>query len=59
MACLRRCKCAALTLGCLTVFVLAAVPAASQAWVPPARAGSVNVTFQTIDNTGTYQRLGS
>lgn len=59
MACVRRCKCAALTLGCLTVFVLAAVPAAGQAWVPPARAGSVNLTFQTIDNTGHLLTNGS
>src|SRR5688572_5933991 len=27
-------------------------PAPAQAWVPPAGVGSVNVIYQTIDNTG-------
>lgn len=55
----RRCKCAALALGSLAAFLLAAVPAAGQAWVPPAGVGSVNVTFQAIDNTGHLRTDGS
>jgi hypothetical protein len=36
-----------------------AVPAAAQAWVPPAGSGSINLTVQTIDNTGHLLTDGS
>ncbi|MEO6487563.1 MAG: hypothetical protein ABIO78_06440, partial [Thermoanaerobaculia bacterium] len=31
---------------------LSALPAAAQAWTPPAGAGAVGIVYQTIDNTG-------
>jgi len=39
--------------------VLAASPAFAQAWVPPARQGSVTVAFQVIENTGHVLTDGS
>ena len=39
--------------------VLAASPALAQAWVPPARHGSVTVAFQWIENTGHVRTDGS
>jgi hypothetical protein len=43
----------------IAMCLLAAAPAAAQAWVPSAREGSISATFQTIDNTGHLLTDGS
>jgi hypothetical protein len=54
MRCVRGSLNRVLARGMLTLAACSAgaSPASAQAWVPPAGVGSVNVVYQTIDNTG-------